>query len=222
VIPPSSTPVPATSTPIPPSATTQPSDTPAEVVTDTPIPSDVPTDTPTNTITPFLTNLNGWHAGKTGQWVNTAGGLQGQVTGDDSVFLSSTSASDFTYEADFTITDGSSRSSAGLMFRSKPDPIDGSYVIRVSTYNGGQINFFKFFGGKAHPSFSQIALHNLPIRQNILYHLTVQATGNRFKAVLNGQQVLDGVDSSYTSGLFGLDIYDATVQFQNVNLVSNG
>jgi serine/threonine protein kinase len=188
--------------------------------TETPTP-DVPTSTPTVAITPtvtaFITNLDGGHAAsKAGTWVIGDTGLVGDSQSGDSFYLTDTSASDFTYEADFMITDGSDKSSAGLIFRSAADPLDGSYVTRVSTANGGQINLFKFFGGKKNVGYKQIGLRGVRIEKNVTYHISVEAKGSIFTVYLDGEQMFKVSDTAYTDGYFGLDIYQATVNYETL------
>jgi serine/threonine-protein kinase len=205
-----STTVPVTSAPVVP-PTLLPTATVATVV------AQVETPITTPTVTSFVTNLQGGQpASKDGTWEVGPTGLVGDSQNGDSFYLTDTSASDFTYEADFTIIDGSDKSSAGLIFRSAADPLDGSYVTRVSTANGGQINLFKFFGGKKNIGYKQIGLRGVRIEKNVSYHITVEAKGSIFTVYLDGTQMFKVSDTAYTEGYLGLDIYQATVNFETL------
>ncbi|EAU63040.1 hypothetical protein, partial [Stigmatella aurantiaca] len=59
-----------------------------------------------------------------------------------------------------------------------------------------------------------------PIVAGRTYHLKVVANGARIQVYLNNgtAPVIDATDTSFASGLFGLNAHDATALIQNVNV----
>lgn len=158
---------------------------------------------------PFMSNVTGWTT-VNGTWADTIEGKQGRSDGD-SFILSSASGSDFTYESDITIKDGNGRGAGALMFRSDKDAKNG-YLANVDAKHD-LVKFFKFENGVA----SVIAEYKTPIDVNKKYHLKTQAEGDHFKIYLDDHLVIDANDSTFSEGQFGLNVWDATAVFQNVN-----
>ncbi|MCY8387814.1 GH32 C-terminal domain-containing protein [Bacillus inaquosorum] len=158
---------------------------------------------------PFISNLTGWTT-VNGTWADTIEGKQGRSDGD-SFILSSASGSDFTYETDITIKDGNGRGAGALMFRSDKDAKNG-YLANVDAKHD-LVKFFKFENGVA----SVIAEYKTPIDVNKKYHLKTEAKGDHFKIYLDDRLVIDENDSAFSEGQFGLNVWDATAVFQNVN-----
>ncbi|MCY7899331.1 GH32 C-terminal domain-containing protein [Bacillus inaquosorum] len=158
---------------------------------------------------PFISNLTGWTTAN-GTWADTIEGKQGRSDGD-SFILSSASGSDFTYESDITIKDGNGRGAGALMFRSDKDAKNG-YLANVDAKHD-LVKFFKFENGVA----SVIAEYKTPIDVNKKYHLKTEAQGGHFKIYLDDRLVIDANDSTFSEGQFGLNVWDATAVFQNVN-----
>ncbi|MCY7781597.1 MULTISPECIES: levanase [unclassified Bacillus (in: firmicutes)] len=158
---------------------------------------------------PFMSNLTGWTT-INGTWADTIEGKQGRSDGD-SFILSSASGSDFTYESDITIKDGNGRGAGALMFRSDKDAKNG-YLANVDAKHD-LVKFFKFENGVA----SVIAEYKTPIDVNKKYHLKTQAEGDHFNIYLDDHLVIDANDSTFSEGQFGLNVWDATAVFQNVN-----
>ncbi|MDZ5721804.1 GH32 C-terminal domain-containing protein, partial [Bacillus sp. SXabc123] len=158
---------------------------------------------------PFISNLTGWTT-VNGTWADTIEGKQGRSDGD-SFILSSASGSDFIYETDITIKDGNGRGAGALMFRSDKDANNG-YLANVDAKHD-LVKFFKFENGVA----SVIAEYKTPIDVNKKYHLKTEARGDHFKIYLDDHLVIDANDSTFSEGQFGLNVWDATAVFQNVN-----
>ncbi|KAA6452135.1 glycoside hydrolase family 32 protein [Bacillus swezeyi] len=157
---------------------------------------------------PFTSNLDGWTT-VNGVWADTIDGKQGRSDGD-SFILSSSSGSDFTYESDITVKDGHGRGAGALVFRADQEVKNG-YLANVDAKND-VVKFFKFENGMA----AVIAEHKTPIDVNQTYHLKTVASGTNFKIYLDDRLVIDAHDSAFSSGTFGLNVWDATAAFQNV------
>ncbi|MCI3983821.1 GH32 C-terminal domain-containing protein [Bacillus vallismortis] len=158
---------------------------------------------------PFISNLSSWTT-VNGTWADTIEGKQGRSDGD-SFTLSSASGSNFTYESDITIKDGNGRGAGALMFRSDKGA-KNAYLANVDAKHD-LVKFFKFENGAA----SVIAEYKTPIDVNKQYHLKTEAEGDHFKIYLDDRLVIDANDSTFSEGHFGLNVWDATAVFQNVN-----
>ncbi|MEC2063267.1 MULTISPECIES: GH32 C-terminal domain-containing protein [Bacillus] len=158
---------------------------------------------------PFISNLTGWTT-VNGTWADTIEGKQGRSDGD-SFILSSASGSDFIYESDITIKDGNGRGAGALIFRSDKD-VKNAYLANVDAKHD-LVKFFKFENGVA----SVIAEYKTPIDVNKKYHLKTEAKGDHFKIYLDDRLVIDANDSTFSEGQLGLNVWDATAVFQNVN-----
>ncbi|WFA03891.1 MULTISPECIES: GH32 C-terminal domain-containing protein [Bacillus] len=157
---------------------------------------------------PFKSNLTGWTT-VNGVWADTIDGKQGRSDGD-SFIVSSKSGTDFTYESDITIKDGNGRGAGALVFRADQDVKNG-YLANVDAKHD-VVKFFKFVDGNA----TIIAEYKTPIDINQTYHLKTVANGTRFNIYLDGRLVIDANDSTFSSGLLGLNVWEATAFFQNV------
>ncbi len=162
-------------------------------------------------------NLSGWTIrGDGGTWsAGNAGLVAGADRGVDSFYVAENNYADFNYEVTFTITAGAAPAAAGVIFRSQPDPLQGSYMVRVSAYSGGEISLTKFFPVR---QYQQLARRNLPISLHSTYTLRVTAVGTQISIYLNGQLVLQSSDSSYQQGAVGLNVNSSTTLFTSANV----
>ena len=85
-------------------------------------------------------------------------------------------------------------------------------MVNINNENGGQVKFFKF-------PYASLATYNTPISVGTSYHVKVVASGSNYKVYFNygSTPVIDRNDSSYSSGRFGLNVYNSTSVFQNIN-----
>ena len=151
----------------------------------------------------FVTNLAGpWHPAG-GTWTAPGTGVYAQG-GGDAFYLSSTTGSDFTYDADVRPVNGVA---AALTFRASADAAQ-HYTANVDT--SGVVKLWR--PGR------DIATYATPIVPGRSYHLTVVARGSSLRVLLNGTQVINAVDATYASGLFGLNAYAGSAAFQNVRI----
>ncbi|WP_100406891.1 GH32 C-terminal domain-containing protein [Bacillus solitudinis] len=156
---------------------------------------------------PFSTNVTGWDK-VSGHWVDTTEGKQGRSQGN-SFAISSDYAGDFTYESDIKILDDGA---GALVFRANRDASD-AYVANVDTLND-VVKLFKIENGE----HTLIAEHPTLLNNHTVYNLKIEASGDSIKVYLNGNLVIDEMDSTFESGLLGLNVWNATVKFQDVNI----
>ncbi|MDC0712586.1 glycoside hydrolase family 32 protein [Stigmatella sp. ncwal1] len=155
--------------------------------------------------TGFRTNLAGPWTAVAGTWTEPLGGKQGAVPGDG-FLLSAQTGSNFTYEADVRVVNGVA---AALTFRANADATQ-HYTLNVDT--SGVVKLWR--PGR------DIATYATPILAGRTYHLKVAAQGSRFLVYLNNgtTPIIDASDTSYASGRFGLNAYNAVALIQNVTV----
>lgn len=136
-----------------------------------------------------------------GTWTEPAGRRRGVAAGD-AFLLSAQSGSDLTYEGDLMVRNGTA---AGLTFRATADGT-GHYTANVDT--SGLVKLWR-------PG-TVIATGSATIIPGRTYHLKVTATGPNITVYLNGTQVITATDTTYTSGLFGLNTFAGTGEFRDV------
>ena len=178
----------------------------------------------------FQSNLTEWNP-VLGEWANTITGKQGRMEGDGFI-LSNESPSDFRYEADIKILDTDSHpgdpdrdivnnlvGAGALVFRSDTTA-KNAYAVNIDIKNN-VVKLIKFVDGKGYDLKTYNDEGNLTLEPNKNYHLTLEVQGEKIKAYLDQQLVIDTTDSSYQKGLLGLNVWDSTVMFNQVNAYSN-
>ncbi|MEU7869216.1 glycoside hydrolase family 32 protein [Dactylosporangium sp. NPDC049140] len=158
---------------------------------------------PTLNGTGLRTNLAGpWHPAG-GSWTVPGAGLRGN-SGTDAFALSATTAADLTYEGDVRVVNGVA---AALTFRASADGTQ-HYTANVDT--GGLVKLWR--PGR------DIAVFATPVLEGRTYHLKVVARGPSIAVYLNGTKVIDASDGTYASGYLGVNAFNGTATFQNLNL----
>ena len=89
------------------------------------------------------------------------------------------------------------------------------YSIELGSYYD-TLDMIKYTPGSPHygETFAQISADNL-FQTNTDYQLKIVVSGNLFRCFIDGEEVLNGTDSSYTHGGVGLRARSADVQFDN-------
>ena len=138
-------------------------------------------------------------------WIYAENGYY-STSGGDTFALSQTVATDFIYEADVKFCD--TKGAASLVFRSKDNPYEGSYVANVDKTQG-LMRVFKFPGG--------INVGTAPLKENKKdYHLRVEVVGDLIKFYVDGELAVTGNDATFATGKLGLLTWYSTVTYQNV------
>lgn len=157
----------------------------------------------------FSTNV-GTFSAKSGTWVTTTEGRQGSSSGDGFA-MSTRTGTNFTYSGNLRVGKGGA---AGLVFRANSTATTG-YVANVDAANG-VVKLWKLGGGV-------LGEYKTTIKEHLLYPLKVIANGTNIKVYFNNgtAPVIDVTDSSYSSGYYGLNVWNGTSVFQNVNYSTN-
>jgi fructan beta-fructosidase len=138
-----------------------------------------------------------------GTWNDAAGGKQGLST-TNAFYLSSQTGTNFTYEGDVRVVSGVA---AALTFRAS---VDGAQHYTANVDTTGLVKLWR-------PG-ADIATYTTPIAPGRTYHLKVIASGSSIKVYLNNgaSPVIDAVDSTYSSGYFGVNVFNSTAEFQGM------
>ncbi|HCT76631.1 MAG TPA: glycosyl hydrolase family 32 [Micromonosporaceae bacterium] len=149
-------------------------------------------------------NVTGpWHP-VSGRWTVPGNGLHGRH-GGDGFRMGSQSGADFTYEADLTVVNGRA---AALTFRASPDAAT-HYTATIDTE--GYIKLWR-------PGHV-IAVYPMTILEARSYHLKVVADGSSIKVYVNSAQpVIDAIDTAYSAGQFGVNVFNGSGLIQNINV----
>ncbi|RAS78382.1 levanase [Priestia endophytica] len=144
------------------------------------------------------------------------GGIQANgQTGAHSYTLSPQRGQSFTMDGDITLMEKNGREgSGGLVFRSNKDATN-AYTVNLDAQKD-LLTLSKIYQGKV----SDIASKSIKLDTSQTYHVTVKANTNHFKVSLNGKQAVEGTDSSFESGQFGLTAWNSTSVFRNVKFVN--
>ncbi|MFJ8007471.1 glycoside hydrolase family 32 protein [Streptomyces fagopyri] len=156
----------------------------------------------------LLSNLKGpWHAAG-GAWSDVSDGKRVSASGD-AFYLSASNGDDATYQGDISLD---TARAGGLTFRANAD--GAGYTANIDT--SGVVKLWR--PGK------DIATYATPIAAGSTHHLKAQTNGSRIRVWLdNGSTpVIDATDATYTSGLFGVNVYSGTATVQNLNTGSTG
>jgi len=154
--------------------------------------------------------LNTWNA-VSGTWTNIANGKQGTASGDG-FNMSTETVANFSYEADVNISGATGGGgAAALIFRANSTATQG-YVVNVDALND-KVTLFKFNGNG---TATTLKTYNATIATDTTYHLKVQAYDTLIEVYLNGNKVIDATDSSYHTGLLGLNVWNSQSSITNI------
>jgi fructan beta-fructosidase len=153
----------------------------------------------------FDTNLAGPWRPVSGTWTAPGDAVQARG-GGDTFYLSSSTGADFTYSGDLTPVNGVA---AGLVFRASAD---GTRHYTANVDVNGIVKLWR-------PG-ADIATHAANIVPGRTYHLAVTARGTNLRVSLDGVEVINATDATYSTGLFGLNGFAGTARFRNVRLTA--
>ncbi|MDN4865696.1 GH32 C-terminal domain-containing protein [Priestia megaterium] len=144
------------------------------------------------------------------------GGIQANGQRDAySYTLSEQKGQSFTLEGDISLVEKNGREGAGgLVFRSNKDATN-AYTVNLDAQKD-LLTLSKINQGKV----TDIASKSIKLDTSQTYHVKVKANTNNFKVSLNGKQAVEGTDSSFESGQFGLTAWNSTSVFRNVKFVN--
>ena len=160
----------------------------------------------------FNTNLTGFVQPATGRWYASADGIAGTFD-QDTNYISTVSADNFTYEADIRLD--ASGGAGSLLFRSNADGSSG-YYLNVDP-NFRMIRLFYKLNGSFSPS-QMLASAPAFIQPGRTYHVKIVASGSNIKVYFDNaaSPAINVNDSTFASGYFGLNAFGGVSYYQNV------
>ncbi|OBA08281.1 beta-fructosidase [Paenibacillus polymyxa] len=164
-------------------------------------------------LTNTRTNLTDWQIKGKGRIEDNAQGLLLRSEPRENVMvMSGTTSQDFTFEADVMVTD--IQADAALVFRSSGDGWS-SYMLQIVPAAGllrlrdaaGDIERLK----EERP---------VELQEGDIYHLKVKVEGSQLKVYWDEgyHPILDVVDTTYASGYLGLNVWNGSALFQNIQV----
>ncbi|WP_052737989.1 GH32 C-terminal domain-containing protein [Bacillus sp. SA1-12] len=161
-------------------------------------------------VSDLKTNLDGWNS-YNGEWTAHLDGIKGVSNGADHTYrVAESTEADFVLEGDVKVDANTPYGTAGLVFRANSDATKG-YMITIDS-NLNRVRLVDLYGDRT------IGVANREVEVGKTYHFEIQAHGETLKIYLDGyaQPVIHVKDAAYTSGKFGLNVFNGTAYFQNV------
>jgi len=159
------------------------------------------------TLNTNLKNLKGI----SGEWTEEEGGLRGAAPNGGDVFaMSETEGTDFIYEAKTHRNEGVAFS---LVFRSNASGSE-AYVVNVD-FTRNTARMFSF--GSEGKGQEVIGEEYEIDADETDFALRVEAIGNTFRYYVNDVLAVSTTDDTYTSGFFGLLVFEGDGVFQDIN-----
>ncbi|MET7289257.1 GH32 C-terminal domain-containing protein [Streptomyces sp. NPDC005573] len=139
-----------------------------------------------------------------GTWTVEPDGLHG-TGAQDAFYLSDRTGADFTYQGDLSVTNGTA---TGLTFRAGSG--GAGYTANIDT--SGVVKLWR--PGR------DIAAYRTQIVEGRAYHLRVRTDGDRIRVWFGDgpDPVIDATDGTYTSGLFGVNVFAGNAVAQNLSV----
>ncbi len=164
-------------------------------------------------LTNTRTNLTDWQIKGKGRIEDNAQGLLLRSEPRENVMaMSGTASQDFTFEADVMVTD--IQADAALVFRSSEDGWS-SYMLQIVPAAGllrlrdaaGDIERLK-------------EERQVKLQTGDIYHLKVKVEGSQLKVYWDEgyRPIIDVVDTTYASGYLGLNVWNGSALFQNIQV----
>lgn len=158
------------------------------------------------------TNLTDWQVKGKGTLEDTEQGLLLTSEPKENVMaISGITTEDFIYEADVKIID--KNADATLVFRSNEDGWD-SYMLQIVPDAG----IIRLRDGRDESRLK--VEHHVDLQEGGIYHLKVKAVGDHLQVYWGDRYapVIDVHNDLYKKGLLGLNVWDGSALFQNVNV----
>ncbi|TCN26836.1 fructan beta-fructosidase [Mesobacillus foraminis] len=139
------------------------------------------------------------------------GGIQANSLDQTSYAISSQSGGSFSYEGEITLNEKNGREgSGGLVFRADKSAKNG-YVVSLDAKND-RIMLSKNVDG----TNEELARKSFPLHTSAAYHVKVETKGEHIQVFVNGQSIIEKLDSEFDSGFYGLTAWNSTAAFRNV------
>jgi len=144
-----------------------------------------------------------------GQFSIQDGVISNTRTGEGRAFTKGFNGTD--YSVDIRVAQLQNGDGYGVWFRADPNAPNGvnGYTFQYDPgYGGGEFIIRKWVNGRELGPFARASANGFD--WNTPHNIKVEAIGDTFTAFVDGEPVLVGKDSTYTSGTAGLRTWDST------------
>ncbi|MGM0922265.1 MAG: GH32 C-terminal domain-containing protein [Bacillota bacterium] len=161
-------------------------------------------------VSDLQSNLEGWQS-INGEWTPHLDGTMGQSPAEQNTYrMAETAGADLVLEGDVKVDAEAPFGTAGLVFRGNGDGREG-YMLTLDP-NLNKIRLLDLKGDRT------LGMAERKVETDKTYHFEIHADGNDLKIYFDGyaDPVISVKDSAYSSGKFGLNVYNGTAYFQHV------
>ncbi|MGG4489822.1 GH32 C-terminal domain-containing protein [Metabacillus idriensis] len=161
-------------------------------------------------VSDLQSNLEGFQS-VNGEWEPHLDGTAGTSPAEENTYrMAQTAGADFVLEGDLKVDAEAPYCTAGLVFRGKADASEG-YMLTLDP-NLNRIRLLDLKGNRT----LGVAERELETGKN--YHVEIHAAGDDLKVYFDGyaDPAISVKDSAYSSGKYGLNVYNGTAYFQHV------
>ncbi|HEX2927112.1 MAG TPA: family 16 glycoside hydrolase, partial [Ruminiclostridium sp.] len=171
-------------------------------------------------------NMDGWKT-YDGTWNTSDGSLNVGAGQGYKAVANGLDFSNFTYEADVTLSGGGSTDNAGLIFRVSdpsvgPDSLKGYYAGIRNPATSGVTNDGSVQVGRFNNGWTELASIPYPITSNKAYHLKVEAKGQNIEVYVDGVHVVSVTDNMWKHGTIGVRDWKLNAKFDNISAKDTG
>jgi len=148
--------------------------------------------------------LHGWTRNN-GNWYNAGNYMRGEYATGNAWNIKDVSGNNFTYEGDLNIVSGNA---VGLVFRSSADGT-ASYDAILDAADG----VFKI---SKRPGYTVLASYPMTVSRNHWYSVKVVVSGTKMEGYLDGVKRLTAYDGNFSSGQFGVMLFQGAGAYDNL------
>ncbi|ADM68829.1 Levanase [Paenibacillus polymyxa E681] len=161
----------------------------------------------------FHTNLTGWKPDVSAlRWIVTTDGIRGSYISDAN-YMAAEQAEDFTYEADMKLHGNGSAGS--VIFRANADGSSGYYLNLDPNLKSIRLFYKKDGRFEDQQVLAKVPRFVLP---EMFHHIKIVAEGLRIRIDVDGEQVIDLEDSTFTEGHVGVNVFGGQAFYQHVRI----
>lgn len=162
----------------------------------------------------FSTNLSNWKE-VSGTWEDSLEGKTG-ASAEDAFTMSEQTAENFLYEADIKVSGEEGEGGAGsLVFRADQEAKNG-YFANIDALHD-VVKLMKVEDG----NITVLAEESMNLDTEQTYQLKVDAFDENITVYVDGKLIHDIDDGTFTNGHLGLNVWNSSTLFQNVNKGEN-
>lgn len=163
-------------------------------------------------------NADGWTT-YGGTFTVTDGKYAAKNGSGTKAVASATSFSNFIYEADVSLGNGTNDQNAGLIFRVQ-DPTVGAdnlkgYYAGIGIHGRVQV-------GRFNNNWTELASIPYKISPNTVYRMKVVADGRNIDVYMNEELIVSVVDRTYTTGAIGVRNFLIDATYDNISVTDTG